>query len=563
MSVTSETKVLVVGLDGATFDVFTPFMRRGLLPNLSRLIEEGVSGLLRSVVPPVSGPAWVSFMTGKNPGRHGIYDFYKFAPGRKGKRVISFRDIHAKSLWEVLTQHGKKLGVINVPITYPPYPVDGFMLTGMLTPPDAGERQCHPPSLYGELTDRFGPYVSDVWWTNYRASEKPKILRDMIACMDRRQEISLQLMKDKPWDFFMTTITETDRLQHAFGNYLFGDPEADREPSSNEVRRLLDEFFLRLDTHLGKLREAAGPDTTLAIISDHGFGRTADFFLTNRWLASRGFLTIKEGTYLKNLLKESMQSYPVMRKARSVLDRLGLRYQPDMQTDEASAGCNAESETHLMQCVDWSKTVAFMDLDDQQGIYVNLRGREPHGSVSPDQYDNVRDQVINALRELVHPRTGKPVLTYAKRREEVYEGPFVEEAPDIVLCFDDFETYGVGVLGLGFLQRGQWAKPKWPWFSAHHRMEGVLVAHGTHVKRGIALEGHLIDLFPTILYAMDVPIPDDLDGKILDGMFCDAYRAQRSVRWSRAEDSSRIQQGEMAPEYTESIMASLKGLGYF
>ncbi|MGB4066617.1 MAG: alkaline phosphatase family protein [Nitrospira sp.] len=563
MSRAGKPKVLVIGLDGATFDVLTPMMRRGLLPHLSQLMDEGVSGPLRSVVPPVSGPAWVSFMTGKDPGRHGIYDFYKFAPGRRGKRVISFHDIQSRSLWDVLTTHGKRVGAINVPITFPPYPVDGFMLTGMLTPPDAGSRQVHPPALYKELTDRFGAYATDVWWTSYRESEKPKILRDMIACMDRRQEISLYLMEEKPWDFFMTTITETDRLQHAFGNYLFGDPEADREPHAAEVRRLLDEFFSRMDHHLGALRKAAGPETSLFIVSDHGFGRTADFFLTNRWLASQGFLTVKEGTYLSNLVKDQIRSHPLVMKTGRVLDRLGVRKSPEQKEDRVSAECNTESETHLIQCVDWERTVAFMDLDDQQGIYINLRGREPHGSVPPEQYEPVRERVIAALQSVMHPRTGQPLLTYAKRREEVYSGPFMDLAPDIILCFNDFETYGVGVLGFGVFRRDLWAKPKWPWFSAHHRMDGVLIAHGTDIRHRQTSGARLVDIFPTILYALDVPIPDDLDGKILDGLFTDACLSRRSVQWSGTAEPFEGKGGDVLTEDAEKIMACLKGLGYF
>jgi len=563
MAVTGKQKVLVIGLDGATFDVLTPMMRRGLLPHLSKLIGEGVSGPLRSVVPPVSGPAWVSFMTGKDPGRHGIYDFYKFAPGRRGKRIISFRDIHARSLWEVLTTHGKHVGAINVPITFPPYPVDGFMLTGMLTPPDAGARQAHPAELYEELTTRFGTFSTDVWWTNYRASEKPRILRDMIACMDRRQEISLYLMREKPWDFFMATITETDRLQHAFGNFLFDDPEADREPNAADVRRLLDQFFARMDQHLGALREAAGPDTSLFIVSDHGFGPTTDFFLTNRWLAEQGLLTVKEGTYLSNLVKDQIRNHRVVQKAGRVLERIGLRKQAKEQEDRASAECNAESETHLIQCVDWARTAAFMDLDDQQGIYINLRGREPQGSVPPEEYESVRDRIITALRDVIHPRTGQPLLTYAKRREEVYEGPFVEAAPDIILCFNDFETYGVGVLGFGLFRRGLWAKPKWPWFSAHHRMDGVLVAHGTDIRHRRMTDARLVDLFPTMLYALGVPIPGDLDGRVLEELFTDACLAARSVQWSDAAEPFEAKGEEMLTEDAEKIMASLKGLGYF
>ncbi|MFO0768784.1 MAG: alkaline phosphatase family protein [Nitrospiraceae bacterium] len=476
---TGTQKVLVVGLDGATFDVLTPMMHRGLLPHLAKLIGEGVSGPLRSVVPPVSGPAWVSFMTGKDPGRHGIYDFYKFAPGRKGKRIISFRDIHARSLWEVLTTHGKKVGAINVPITFPPYPVDGFMLTGMLTPPDAEARQAHPPELYKELTARFGTFSTDVWWTNYRANEKPQFF----AGHDRLHgsasgDLPVSHAGKTPGVSSLTTITETDRLQHAFACSCSTIPKrtAGRMPRKcGGCSTNFSSVWINIWVPCAK---AAGPETSLFIVSDHGFGPTTDF--PDQPVAGSRRIPDGEG---RRLSVES-HSGPDPQPSGRTEGGAGLGANRCTQIGCGGrrprvGGCNAESETHLIECVDWDRTVAFMDLDDRQGIYINLRGREPRGR--PSSTSRVRI-ASSPLRKVVHPRTRQPLLTYAKRREEVYDGPFVEAAPDIILCFNDFETYGVGVLGFGVFRRGLWAKPKWPWFSAHHRMDGVLVAHGTNIR---------------------------------------------------------------------------------
>jgi predicted AlkP superfamily phosphohydrolase/phosphomutase len=572
LSKNEKQKCLVIGLDGATFDILTPLMDRGLMPNLKRIVGQGSSGNLHSVTPPVSGPAWVSFMTGKDPGRHGIYDFHQFLPGRCGKRVVSFNDIAGKSLWEVLSGLGRKVGVINVPVTYPPYPVDGFMITGMLTPPDAEERRMHPPSLYHELKAKFGEYISDVWWTQYGSRQKADLLRDLIGCMNQRQKITTYLMEQKEWDFLITTITETDRLQHAFASDLFGTGAPSKTSKSDgEIKMLLDRFYMEMDEHIGELYEKAGEDTTVFIVSDHGFGITSHLFLANRWLHDLGLLRINWKEYYKNFWMAKLAASPTLRKIVRALDPFGLRKRFRKRAGEDRSGqaggsdeAVGEYQRLFTDCIDWSRSVAFMDLDDQQGIYINLKGREPDGIVEPADYEKTRDRVIQALGRLIDPETGRPVVTSVRRREEVYEGASVENAPDLVVEFKKFEIYGIGLLGLNLFRNPLFQKPVWPCFSGHHRPEGVFVGCGPRIKKNMKVEGNLIDLFPTILYSMNLPIPNDLDGRVMETVFTEAYSTSHPILWQKASESTREKggSGSLSPVDNDKLIESLKGLGY-
>lgn len=565
-----KRKCLVIGLDGATFDLLNPLMERGLMPNLKRMVEEGSSGNLMSVVPPVSGPAWVSFMTGKDPGRHGIYDFHRFLPGRCGKQIVSFNNIAGKSLWEVLSSQGRKAGVINVPVTYPPFPVDGFMITGMLTPPDAGERRMHPPSLYKELKEKFGEYISDVWWTQYGSRQKAKLLRDLIDCMNQRQRMTVYLMEQKEWDFLITTITETDRLQHAFAGELFRPASAwPTDKGSREVKKLLDQFYMKMDDHIGELREKAGEETTVFIVSDHGFGITSHLFLANRWLHQVGLLQVRWREYYKNFWKTKLAESRVLRKIVRVLDPFGLRKRLRKKeaggSDQKSGSDEVATEYQqlFIDCIDWSRTVAYMDLDDQQGIYINLKGREPNGIVEPSDYEKTRDRVIEELGRLLDPETGLPLVTSVKRREEVYQGAHVDEAPDLIVQFKGFEIYGIGLLGLNLFNNPMFQKPVWPFFSGHHRPEGVFVGCGPGIKKNEKVEGNLIDVFPTILYAMDLRVPDDLDGRVMKAIFTEAYSKTHPISWQKGSASTQGRAADpLSSVDNDRLIESLKGLGY-
>ncbi len=556
------SKVVVIGLDGATFDLLTPMMARGLLPNLARLVRQGASGPLRSVIPPVSGPAWVSFMTGKHPGRHGVFDFHRFLPGRTGKAVISFRDVRATSLWEALSERGKTVGVINVPITYPPYPVKGFMITGMLTPSDAGERRMHPPALHDELTRRFGTYIPDVWWAQYEAGREPDLLRDLIRCMDQKQEIATTLMQEKPCDFFMTTITETDRLQHAFGAELFDAERLRRRPRGSEIAALIDRFYARMDEHVGRLCALAGPDATVFVVSDHGFGPTRRFFLANRWLERVGLLRIRRSRYYRSAWTRHVRRHPSVRALARRLNPFGLSR---LVRAARAAGADEMTETQaaLTEEIDWSRTRAYMDLDDQQGLWINLRGREAHGIVDPADYERVREEVIGRLQALVDDE-GKKVATFVARREAVYEGEYAADAPDVIVRFDEFETYGVGLLDLGLFKTRLFEQPQWPFFSAHHRIDGILIAAGPAVKVHHAASASLVDLFPTILYAMNMSVPDDLDGRVIESIFTDEYRRGHPIQ--RHAAGIAAPRGPEEPEGAQDnakLIESLRGLGYF
>jgi len=205
------SRVLIIGLDGATFDLIMPWVQEGRLPTFERLIREGASGEMESVIQPITAPAWASFLTGKNPGKHGIYDFYRREPGSYNMRPVNRNRVVGKTLYELLSEGGKKVGMINVPMTYPPRPVNGFIVTGMMTPP--GASFAYPPQLQRELLTRGYRVELDTW---YKSGKEKEFFKELMGVLKRREEAFLALMEGRPWDFLVCVFRATDLVQHHF-----------------------------------------------------------------------------------------------------------------------------------------------------------------------------------------------------------------------------------------------------------------------------------------------------------------------------------------------------------
>ncbi|MGD8626196.1 MAG: alkaline phosphatase family protein, partial [Anaerolineae bacterium] len=274
-----KQRVLVLGLDGITFDLLIPLFARGAMPFLAAWLEDSYHGQLASTVPPISATAWTTLITGTNPGRHGILQFVSLRPeeataGREifpgGFSLLNADSIRGTTLWDLLSGAGKRQVAINVPMTYPPRPLSGVMIAGMMTPPSA-EIYTHPPELSSRL--REAGYEIDLSIAEKEFDFDPAILIDRLqALLSRRREVALQLLRQEAWDFFMLVFTGTDRLQHRFWKYLVpGHPQYE-SPEAVRLRPALDDYFRALDQALAQLIEAAGPETLTILLSDHGFG---------------------------------------------------------------------------------------------------------------------------------------------------------------------------------------------------------------------------------------------------------------------------------------------------
>jgi predicted AlkP superfamily phosphohydrolase/phosphomutase len=552
-------KLVIIGLDGATFDVLEPYMKAGKLPGFSRLVKEGAWGNLASTMPPVTGPAWTSFMTGMSPAGHGIYDFVRRVEGSVSRRPITTRDFKAPTVWRYLTAAKKKVGLANIPITYPPPKVDGFAIPGMLTPVTEGE-YAHPVGLMKELQDAIGDYVPDVPWQSYARwgmKGAEQFMADLMRCTTQRIKAFNHLMEHKTWDVFMGVFTETDRIQHFLWRYI--NPSPDRRLSAREkvLAEKVEGFYKALDDFLVGLMKKIEGKADLLIVSDHGFGPLDGTMYINRWLETQGHLAVQWGKVRMIYFKRWV--FRMIRMLLGVRDVNQLRRMIGLRKRENNA---AKMSTYFfLNCLDWDKTSLYACSRAEQAVHVNLKGREPRGSVAPgDEYERVRSAVLKDFASLRDPVTGDPLPVYVARREDLYKGDHVDDAPDVV-TFVDEGRYVVDVK----LTHKLFSKSGWLTGTGSHRYQGVLIAWGPSIARGKKLEGaDIVDMTPTMLYQQGLPVPRYMEGKVLESLYADDFRKTNKPRY--VEDGRLAAEGEeegpLSAEDAARVEARLKGLGY-
>jgi predicted AlkP superfamily phosphohydrolase/phosphomutase len=553
-------KVLFIGLDGATFDVLDPLMEKGLMPRLKQFIAEGIRGPLETTIPPITPTAWVSWMTGKNPGKHGVFEFLL---RRKGSGALPDTPVNSRSrdglpFWDLLGQMGKQAIVTNVPCTYPPSMVNGVMISDFLTP--RGRRDfTYPESLIEEVESRFGPYelyITEV----YTPGNVDKILDQLFTELDYKTKVNRYLMEQYGWDVFATHYWGTDRFQHELWHLLDEThPFFNRKERDAHIGRI-HEYWHAVDSTLGRLFDDVGADSTVYLGSDHGFGPIKRFLCFNVWLIDQGLLVLK---------RDAMTLF------KRAIFRLGLT--PDLAYRSAmkmglahlrlSVGVTNRSKlmnlaNMLMLSlgdVDWSRTVAFSKGNYGQ-IFINLRGREQHGIVEPGaEYEKVMGEVIEKLRGL-GDEANRPLIGPIWRREDLYTGSHIGEAPDIQFLPSDMTNKPLGTLDL---TSNKFITPVYG-NSGDHRMHGIMLGRGPELHRGARFEGaRIIDFAPTILHSFGVAVPSDMDGRVLEEIFTPAYMAEHSVRRSDAVEYQALETaGAMTDEESEEIRQRLRGLGY-
>ena len=556
-------KVLFIGLDGATFDVLDPLIDRGLMPRLKQFIDEGVRGPLETTIPPITPTAWVSWMTGKNPGKHGVFEFLL---RRKGSGALPDTPVSSRSrdglpFWDVLGQMGKQAIVTNVPCTYPPGMVNGVMISDFLTPRGRHDFT-YPESLIEEVESRFGPYelyITEV----YTPGNVDKILDQLFTELDYKTKVNRYLMEQYGWDVFATHYWGTDRFQHELWHLLDEKhPFFDRKEHDAHISRI-HEYWHAVDSTIGELCADVGDDATVYMGSDHGFGPIEKFLCFNVWLIDEGLLVLKRDalTLFKRAIFRLGLTPDLAYRSAMKMGLAHLRLSVGV-TNRSKLMKLANLLMLSLEDVDWSRTVAFSKGNYGQ-IFINLRGRDEHGIVEPgSEYESVMRQVIDKLRALVDPEAHKPLIGPIWRREDLYTGPHIDEAPDIQFLPSDMANKPLGTLDL---TSNKFITPVYG-NSGDHRMHGVMLGRGPELRRGARFEGaRIIDYAPTILHSFGVEVPSDMDGRVLEEIFSEEYLAENPVRVSKtasldydAPDKSPA----MTEEESEEIRARLRGLGY-
>ncbi len=555
-------KVLVIGLDGATLDLLGPWIAAGELPNLQRLMVQGAWGKLRSTLPPISSSSWSSFLTGTNPGKHGLVDFVY--PGADSYKVtmINSSSRQTLALWNWLNEAGRKVGLLGIPTTYPPEPVEGFMVSGFMAPgPDS--EWAYPRSLKQELQTALGGFQLSPN-ERYRSTRHlDRFLDDLVASVENRTQAALYLMREKPWDLFAVVYWDTDMVQHEIWRLIDpGHPRYDAAEAERHQDRILG-FHRKVDADVGRLLAELDEDTLVIVMSDHGFGPVHSFFLTNNWLASLGLLKFKRNPWTGTKRLLFRLGYTPLRMFR-IARALGLgRLRKSVRFQQRAGLVNRLFLS--FDDVDWARTRAF-SIGSFGQVYINVAGVRPEGSVpAGEEYEELKDQIARAALALRDPRTGDSLVERVYRREEIYSGPYVRRTPDLIIQPRGWEYMAFGHADFGSNQLVESITG----LSGHHRLDGIVILSGPGVKPGIRLEGaSILDLAPTILHGMGVAVPQDLDGRVLSEAFEDGSPAARPIRYSQAKvyrdwPSETDSTGSgLSDEETAEVQAKLQGWGY-
>lgn len=556
MNALHKGKLLIVGLDAGTLDLVWPWAEQGLLPNLGRLVQEGVSGPMRSTIPAISPAAWTSMFTGKNPGKHGVYDFIQRRPDSYHLQFVQPDLSRMGTLFGYLSRLGRRVGVMGVPSTYPPEPVNGFMIAGPWAPPI--ESCVYPQSLFSYL-QQHGYEINNS--QAYTPETAQAFIRYLEKTTDTRARVALELLKREPWDFFMVVFRDVDTVSHKYWQDMDQDHPAHNPERSARLGNTILKHYQQIDSYLGQMLTSLDDNTSVMVVSDHGAGPVYAEISINRWLLDHGFLTLKRGIDWKNFYRAVLRKLGLTRAG--IISRLGW---PLVQRLKQRLPAKAEflipwPHAQLIEQVNWSQTRAYSYGSIGQ-IHINLKGREPQGIVSTgEEYKKLVATIRDAFTQLLDSRTGRQVKVEIFRREDLYTGPFADCGPDLNLIFDDMSCITHITLDA---VREHVIGPPVEHESGTHRLDGMLILWGPAVQSGKRLDlSHITDVAPTALYLMNEAIPVDMDGKVLTHALRPTYLTKHPVETTMTSATpSGGSDMTWTSEEEAKIHQHLKDLGY-
>jgi predicted AlkP superfamily phosphohydrolase/phosphomutase len=523
---------------------------------MARLLEQGCSSPLMSTIPPISPAAWSSFMTGKNPGKHGVFDF-TVRDFQSYDMRVALRPPEA-TLWGLLSAVGKRVCIVNVPQTYPPEPVNGRMVTGLGTP--SQRMMTYPEELTEILRRRNYRITTDL--VLQRDGAGP-FIEDVHRVAEQVTTTALELMDQVDWDLSVVVLRLTDEIPHYFWHWMDA-----LHPVHQPADALHSEAVLRCyqkaDELVGRLiARACDPDTTVFLMSDHGFGPLHKDVYLNEWLRQQGFLSLRSQHSTQDLLTRLLQRIGLTRtQVGHALARRGLHRLRGALRDGLGKWGEAfpqDSQPRVRHMVDWEKTRAY-SVGYTGQIYVNLAGRDPQGIVLPGpEYETLRTELTERLLEMVDPEDGRPIVDRVLRKEEVYGGRFLPQAPDLLLLMRGLAY--ITRQGYEFNDEGRICAPPPTHETGGHRLEGILLAWGNHIAHQEWIgDARIEDIAPTVLHLLGCQVPNDMDGRVLTQLLGADWKNQ-PIKYDETPLRPDAPQA-LSPEEEESLMDNLRNLGY-
>jgi len=526
-------RLTIIGLDGATHKILVPLAEEGIIPNIKSLMDNGCWGSLISTFPPLTSPAWGTLMTGKLPGKIGIYGFKDSSCSSYTPGMINSTSIKSKMLWEAAGEAGKKVCVLNFPLTYPVRAANGVVVSGLLTPHNATDF-FYPQNLSEEVE---GYPIQGIY--SQQVDDFESYYENLFAEMNKRASYLKRIIKREDPDLLMYCIQETDLTHHMMAKYFYPQFEEYKSPAGERVRNLNMKMYSTIDGIIGDLISISGDDSTFMIVSDHGSAPSSKYsFNLNKLLEQEGFIKSNLGGFHRILYSNTKGT---------VQDWVGKKF------------------PHKTSPIDFTKTYAWCESYrcNCPGIVVNLKGRFPHGIVNPGaEYDELIEKIISVLDGLKH--NGSKVVDRVYRREEIYRGPYTDASPDLV--FTMHQDYDVPITKFrnNLKKKEIFEKDEFKInnHTGSHIFDGSYVFKGPNMnKKGKFGDVGIESIAPTAIYLLGLPVPSDMDGRVIEEAIDEKHLGENPVSYSEAisymGESSRLSQAEEA-----ILTGQLNDLGY-
>jgi len=538
----TNNKTIVIGLDAATWSVIDDLLNEGRLPCLQSLMKNGVYGTLTSTIPPMTPLAWNSLVTGVNPGKHGIYDFveqnkedYKISP--IVSRGVS---LDQPAIWDLFNERDRKVGIVDFPLNYPPPEVDSFFISGLSSPENGS--YAYPRKLMDKLKEkkyRIHPRF------DFNERSKSDYVEEVKRITRIQLETSLELIDEYDLDLFWVVFMGIDWVQH----YLW--------ESKIDGKWAVAEIYQYMDKVIGRLLDFVGEKWSVFVLSDHGFQGVRGEAHINNLLEKWGYLKRKERTI--SLPEKAMNT--LLKNGKKLVGRFPIslkqslkKLSPELVNSKLHQIESKQSTMH--ENIEWTDTKAF-SYGYMGKIYINTKSDYPKGTVKKGNYEVIRDEIINKLRELRSPDNEEKMIESVYKREEVYHGKHLSKAPDIVFEPSDFAYMFYGDFSDSWYLEPQ---PR----VADHNKKGIFIVKGEGVKKNEKLSATVLDIAPSLLYLNNMPILKSMDGVVLKELFKNDYIKNNPVSEESLSDfeTPRGSKNTNAEDSEDEVTSRLEDLGY-
>lgn len=564
------SKVCIIGLDGGTFRVIDYLVGEKRLPNFARLLNGGSRATLMSSRPPLTPAAWASFYTGMNPGKTGAIDFFRRLPGTYKLSPVHGSSISGTPIWSLASSQGRRVCVYNVPVTYPASSVNGIMISGMDAPSRLDDRAVYPHEFKETFLAAFPdfeiePTVDGKYIVSHFEDPTGEHISRLRAYLKLQIDVITFLLEMEQWDLFTAVIRSTDSYQHAFWGDVEKVIEGDNV-TTEELRRAEAVFscYEVIDREIENSWAKHFADKNLVIMSDHGFGRLEREVCLNRILSEAGLLKFRSKSVGRRIREHIISG---------ILSRLSGRLSANMRRNLMQFLNNDRLASlmfvdALIADIDWTKTRLY-SIGQFGCLFVNQIGREPMGIVADgNEREAVLAEAKAALAEITDPEDGLPIMTEFYFKDDLYHGPLADAMPDMVVVMRDHAYRGVYSTFAEQREESIIRRPYREWKelapTGCHRRQGMLMMHGPDIGTIELGPANIVDVAPTVLHLLGLPVPDDCDGKILEQAI--SGRGSRPIPAVGISQEPDIAKQPAASVYSEEdeeeVRKRLRDLGY-